>query len=127
MLDLDGRDLDTPRLRMLVEDVLQLLIQPIALGEEVVELRLTQHAPERRLRELERRVLIVLDFHNRPARIDHPIVQNRAHLDRHVVPRDDVLRRYFEGDRPEADAHHTVDRHEHKDHAGAFGVRQQLP
>jgi hypothetical protein len=33
MLDFDGRHLDPPRLGVLVEDVLQLLIQAIPLGQ----------------------------------------------------------------------------------------------
>ena len=37
---LDRRHLDAPGLRVLIEDLLQLLIQPIALRQQVVERRL---------------------------------------------------------------------------------------
>jgi hypothetical protein len=37
VLDLDGRALDAPRLRLLVDDLLQVLVEAVALGEQLVE------------------------------------------------------------------------------------------
>ena len=68
VLHLDRRHLDAPRLGVLVEDLLQLLVQPLALRQQVVELDLAEHAAQRRLRELRGRVEVVLDFHDGAAR-----------------------------------------------------------
>ena len=38
VLHLDHRDLDAPRIGVLVEDLLQLLVQLVALGQQLVEL-----------------------------------------------------------------------------------------
>ena len=62
VLHLDRRDLDAPRIGLVIEDVLQLLVQPIARGQQVVELGLSEHAAQRRLRELRRGVGVVLDL-----------------------------------------------------------------
>src|SRR5216117_3982708 len=53
---LHGRDLDAPGLGVLVDDPLELLVDLVARREEVVELDLAEHAPERRLRDLRGRV-----------------------------------------------------------------------
>ena len=98
------------------------LVQLLALGEQVVELRLPEHAPQRRLRELRRGVQVVLDLDDRPARLHHAEVDDRVDLHRHVVARDDVLRRHVEHDRPQADAHHPVDRAEDEDQARALSA-----
>ena len=95
---------------LVVEDLLQLLVQPIALRQQIVELRLSEHAPQRRLRELRRGVDVVLDLDDRLPRIDHAEVDDRVHLHRDVVARDDVLRRHVVDDRAQADAHDAVDR-----------------
>ena len=126
MLHLDRRHLDAPRIGALVEDLLQLLVQTLALRQQVVQLHLAQHAPQRRLGELRRRVVEVLDFDDRPPRIDHAEVQDRVHLDRDVVARDHVLRRHVEHDRPQADLDHAIDRREDENDAGALRLRQQL-
>jgi hypothetical protein len=56
VLHLDRRHLDAPGVGAAIEDVLKLEIQPIPFGEEVVELRLAENAPESRLSELRSRV-----------------------------------------------------------------------
>ena len=126
VLDLDRRDLDAPGIGVLVEDLLQLLVQPLALRQQLVELGLPEHAPQRRLGELGRRVEVVLDLDDRAARIHDAEVDDRVHLHRHVVARDDVLRRHVEDDRAQADAHHAVDRREDEDDPRPFGLREQL-
>ena len=47
---------------MFVQNVLELHVQAIPLGEQIVQLRLAEYAPERRLRELRRRIEEVLDL-----------------------------------------------------------------
>ena len=70
--------------------------------------------------------MIALDLDDRPARIDDAEVDDRVDLDRDVVARDDVLRRHVHDDRPQAHAHHAIDRREHEDDAGPLRLRQQL-
>ena len=85
------------------------------------------YAPRYRLRELQRRVLVVLDLHDRSPGIDHAVVQDGAHLDGDVVARDDILRRHLEDHGAQPDAHHPVDRRKHEDDAGALWTRQTSP
>ena len=126
VLHFDGRHLDAPRIRALIQDLLQVLVEPFALRQQVVELDLAEHAPQRGLGQLRRRVDVVLDFHDRPARIHDAEIEHRVHLDRDVVSRDDVLRRDIEHHRPQADPHDAIDRCEHEDDAGPFGLGQEL-
>ena len=83
------------------------LVQLLALGEQVVELRLAEHAAQRRLRELRGGVEVVLDLDDRAWRgsIDAE-VDDRVDLHRDVVARDDVLRRHVVHHRAQAHAHH---------------------
>ncbi len=57
VLDLDRRDLDPPRLGLRVDHVLERLVEMLALGQQRVEVGATQHRPQRRLRDLQRRGL----------------------------------------------------------------------
>src|SRR3989442_6290321 len=109
LLDLDGRHLYPPGLGVLVDDPLELLVDLVARRQEVVQLDLTEHAPQRRLGDLRGRVEIVLDRDHRSLRIDHSEVDDGADLQRHVVARDHVLRRQVERDGLEAPLHHLVD------------------
>src|SRR5207249_5055659 len=61
---LDGGDLDSPVLRAFVDDLPQQLVDLLAIREQLVELYLAEHREQRRLRELARRVQIVLDLHH---------------------------------------------------------------
>ena len=95
-------------------------------GEQVVELGLAQHAPQRGLRELRRRVVEVLDLDDGPPRVHHAEEDHRVDLHGHVVARDDVLRRDVEDDRAQADAHHPVDWREDQHDARPFRLGQEL-
>jgi hypothetical protein len=56
VLDLDRRDLDPPRLGLLVDDLLQVLVELLALGQQRVEVGLAEHRAQRGLRDLQRRL-----------------------------------------------------------------------
>jgi hypothetical protein len=105
----------------LIEDLLQLLIQPFTLRQEVVQLHLPQHAAQRGLRELRRGEVVVLDFDDGPVGIHHTEVDDRVHLDRHVVSRNHILGRHVQHHRAQADADHAINRPEHQADAGPFG------
>jgi hypothetical protein len=75
VLDLDDRDLDAPGRGLLVDDRLQDRVDLLALRQQLVELMLAEHRPQRRLRDLRRRDHEVLDLHDRGLlRIDDPEV-----------------------------------------------------
>ena len=93
MLDLDVGDLDAPGVGLLVEDVLDVGVQLVALGQHLVELVLAEHRAQRGLRQLAGRLQIVLDLDDRPLRVDHAEVEHGVDLHRDVVARDHVLAR----------------------------------
>src|SRR5438128_1512083 len=61
VLHLDDRPFDAPGAGGLVGDLLQDRVDLLALGEQLVELVLAEHGPQRRLRDLRRRDHEVLD------------------------------------------------------------------
>ena len=52
MLDLDVGDLDAPGIGLRVEDLLDVDVELLALGQHLVEVVLAEHRAQRRLREL---------------------------------------------------------------------------
>ena len=62
VLHFDGRHLDPPGIGALIEDLLQLLIEVVPLRQQIIQIDLAQHAAQRRLRQLRRGVVVVLDF-----------------------------------------------------------------
>src|SRR3989449_8813202 len=107
---------------LLVDDPLELLVDLVARREEVVELDLAEHAPERRLRDLRGRVEVVLDGDHRPLRVHDAEVDDRADLERDVIARDHVLRRDVEGHRLEAHPDHLVDERHEQDEPRAVAL-----
>ena len=114
VLDLDDRDLDAPRLGLLVDDLLQLLVEPLALGQELVEVGAAEHGAQRRLGDLRGGRRERLDRRHRRRRVDDAEVADRGDPGRDVVARDQLLGRDRHRDRPQVDAHHPV-------HAGPQG------
>src|SRR3954470_20449528 len=123
-LHLDGADLDAPGLGMEVEDLLQLLVDLLPLGEEIVELQLPEGGSERRLGELGGRVEEILHLDDGALRVDDPEVDHRAHLQADVVAGDDVLRRHVPGHGAEVDLHHAVDAGDDPVEARALRLRE---
>ena len=122
VLDLDVGDLDPPRVRLRVEDTLDIQVEFVALREHFVELVLAEHRAQRRLSELARRLVEVRHLNDRFFRLDHAEVDHRVHLDGHVVARDHVLAGYVHYDRAQVDAHHLLDTGNHQDQSGAFDI-----
>ena len=117
VLDLDGRDLHAPGLGLVVDDLLQVLVEALALGQQRVELGLAEHRAQRRLRDLRGRGQHVLDLDDRPGRVDDAEVGDRGDARGHVVAGDDVLRRDLQRDRAQAHADHAVDAGQQQDQA----------
>src|SRR6188508_3355545 len=58
----------------LVDDLLQVLVEPLALGEQLIEIRLAEHRAQRGLGDLRGGEQEVLDLDDRLVRVDHPEV-----------------------------------------------------
>ena len=80
MLDLDVRHLDAPGVGLVVEHRLDVLVQLLALGEELVELVLAEDRAQRGLRELARRLVEIRHLDDGELRIDDAEVDHRVHL-----------------------------------------------
>src|SRR6266545_1383144 len=123
LLHLDRRDLHAPRLGVLVDDPLQLLVHLVAGGQQVVQLHLAEHAAQRGLGQLGRRVHVILDREEGLLGIDDAEEDDRVDLDRDVVTGDDVLGRHVGGHRAQADAlPDLVDEGHQQDQAGAVAL-----
>ena len=120
VLDLDRRDLDAPGLGLLVDDLLQLDVEPLALGEQRVELGLAEHRAQRGLRDLGGGEEEVLDLGDRLVRVDDAEVGDGVDAHGDVVLGDDLLRRHVQRDRSQVDADHLVDERDQQDQAGAL-------
>ena len=86
MLDLDVGNLDAPVVRALVENSLDVGIEPVALREHVVELVLAQDRTQCRLRQLAGRFEHVGDTDDGFLGVDDTEVDDRIHPHRHIVP-----------------------------------------
>ena len=124
VLDLDGRDLDPPRVGVLVDDVLERLVELLPLAQQHVEIGLAQHRAQRRLGDLRGRHEEALDVDDRARGVDHAEVADRVHLGGHVVTRDQVLRRDVERHRAQVHAHHPVDGRDQQDQPRALHAEQ---
>ena len=113
-----------PGVGALVQDVLQVHVQPFSLRQKVVEVDLAEDTPERGLRELGGGVVVALDLDDRAPGIHHAEIDHGVHLDRDVVPGDDILRRHVHDDRPQTDTDHAVDREKDQGESSAFRLRQ---
>ena len=76
--------------------LLDVEVEPLALGQQLVELVLAEHRAQRGLRELAGGLEELRDLDHRLLRVDHAEVQHRVDLHRDVVARDHVLRRHVE-------------------------------
>src|SRR5262245_17201161 len=115
-LDLHGRDLDTPPLGLLVEHVLDVGIELVALGQHLVEIVLAEHPAQRGLRKLAGGGEIVVDLNHRALGIDDAEIDHGVDFDRHVVARNHVLGRHLVDDHAKIDPHHLLhQRHEQEE------------
>src|SRR4029453_2080910 len=79
-LDLHGGHLDAPRFGLLVEHVLDIGVELVALGQHLVEVVLAQHPTQRGLRELAGCKEIVIDLNDRTFGVDYGEIDHRIHL-----------------------------------------------
>src|SRR6266849_6131285 len=125
LLHFDFGDFDAPRLGVLVENDLKFGIHLIALRENFIELELPHDAAQRSLRELRRRVLIVLHLRHREVCVHNAEVTDGIHFHGDVVTRDDVLGWYIQSFEAQIDAIERLDRPKNQPQARSFGLGQQ--
>src|SRR5499427_3022765 len=115
-LDLHGRHLDTPPLGLLVEHILDIGVELVALGQHLVEVVLAEDPAQRGLRKLAGCGEIIVDLNYRALGVDDAEIDHGVHFHRHVVARDHVLGRHLVDDHAEIDPHHLLhQRHEQEE------------
>jgi hypothetical protein len=95
-------------------------VEPLALGEQLVEFGLAEYRAQRGLRDLRGGEQEVFDLDYRPGRVDHPEVGDGVDAGGHVVAGDHLLRRDVERHRAQVDFDHAVDERDQEDQARAL-------
>ena len=119
-LELDGGDLDPPPFGLLVENVLDVGIELVALGQHLVEVVLAQDPAQRGLGELARSRQVIADLDDRALGVDNAKIDDGADLDRDVIAGNHVLRRNFIDEDAQVDAHHLLHQRHQQKEKGAF-------
>src|SRR5215475_10046253 len=121
-LDLHGRYLDTPPLGLLVEHILNVGVELVALGQHLVEVVLAQDPAQRGLRKLAGCGEIIVDLNHRALGIDDAEVDHGINFDRHVVARNHVLGRHLVDDHAEIDPHHLLHQRHEQEESRSLGA-----
>ena len=106
---------------------LQPLVDVLALGQQLIEVGLAEHAAQRRLGDLRRRAEMVDDLDDGVVRVDDAEVDDGVHLDRDVVARDALLARHVHRHRAQVDLHHAVDDRQEDEQARSLGADRGGP
>ncbi len=85
MLDLHIADLDAPGVGLLIEDILDIRIELLPLGQHLIQFVLAQHRAQGGLRQLAGGGEKILHLNDRLVGSDHTKIDHRVHLDRNVV------------------------------------------
>ena len=94
---------------MMVQNLLQLLVQFIALGEQIIQFNLAQHVPQGGLRQQRCGHLVVLHLDDGSRGIDHPVVDNRIHFYAHVILGYDYLLGHVNREDPQVEQNYSID------------------
>jgi CheY-like chemotaxis protein len=120
VLDLDIDDLDAPSVGLVVEDPLDVSVQALALGEQLVQIVLSEHRAQGGLGELAGGHLEFLDLDDRFFGVDHLEIEHRIDAHGDVVLGDQVLFGDIHGDHAQVDANELLDRRDDDDEPGSF-------
>jgi hypothetical protein len=82
VLDLDHRHLHAPGLGLVVDDLLQVLVEALPLGQQLVEVGPSQYRAQRRLGDLRGGRCEGLDLVNSGRWVDHAEVADSRHFGR---------------------------------------------
>src|SRR5262245_6485800 len=121
--DLDGGHLDAPCLGLLVEHVLDVGVELVALGQHLVEIVLAQNPAQRGLRQLASRSEIIENLNHRALGVDDAEIDDGVHLDRDVVARNHVLGWHLVDDDAKINPHHLLDQRNEKEETRSLGAR----
>src|ERR1017187_3890553 len=124
LLHFHARDLDAPRLGLLVNDLLQFLVDDIALREQVVQRRLAEHAAQGRLRDERGRLPEIFHLHHRRVRVHDAKINHRVHRGGHVVARHHFLLGHVNRHHAQIHLHHLVHHRDQKNDARPFRTLQ---
>jgi hypothetical protein len=89
---------DAPLNGRIVDHQLKALVEPLAVGQQIVQIALSDDRAQRRLCHLGYSEWIVLDVDNRPHWIYHAEVNDSIHFDRDVVAGYAILRGHGHSD-----------------------------
>ena len=120
MLDLDIGDLDSPGIGLLIENLLDVAVQPVTFRQHLVEVVLAEHGAQGGLRELAGRRPEILDLDDRALRIDDAEIEDGTHLDGNIVARDHILWRHVFHHHAQINPHHLLDERNEDDQAGSL-------
>src|SRR5439155_17960936 len=124
VLYLARSDFDAPRFGLPVDDLLQLLVDRLALREQVIQGGLAEYTAQRRLRHQRSGFEKVLHFHDGGLRIDHAKINNRIDRHRHVVTRHYLLPFDADGDDAQIHSDHAIDNRDEKNQTRPFRAEQ---
>ncbi len=124
VLDLHGCHFHPPGFGLAIDDFLQLLVDDIALREQVIQRGLAEHAAQRRLRHQRGGFEKVLHLHDGGLRIDDAEINNRIDRHWHVVTRHDLLLLDTDGDDAQIHPHHFINYRDEKNQSRPFGAQQ---
>src|SRR5207245_4805581 len=113
-----------PRFGLPIDDLLQFLVDRLALRKQVIQGGLTEHAAQGRLRHKRSGFEKVLYFHDRGLWIDDPEIHNRIDRHRHVVTRHYLLLLDTDGDDAQIHSHHAIDDRDEENQSGSFCAEQ---
>src|SRR5262249_28646542 len=120
VLDLHVGDLDAPGLGALVEDLLNVGVQFLTLGQQIVHLVLAEHGAQRGLRHLAGGLVGVRNLDDRLAGIHHSEVHHRVDFDRDVVAGDDILFGHIQHDDAQVHLAHLLQHRKYEHHTRTF-------
>jgi hypothetical protein len=117
---------------MLVDHILDLLVDPGRVRQQLIEAEPSHHVAHGCLADLVDGVVDVLDRDHRALRIGDVIIGHRGDTDRDVVLGDDLLRRNLHGNGTQRRTHHLLEGHENQReprpaYAGKFAEQKHHP
>ena len=95
---LDAGDLHAPRTGLRINHLLELGVDLVPLGQQMIEVGLAQNAPQRCLADQRRCAHVIEHLDYRLFGIDYPEIDDRVDFHRHVVASDGLLRWDLERD-----------------------------
>ena len=120
VLYLDDADLDAPRFGLLVNYLLELLVDLVAVNEQLIQIRLAQHRSQTCLRNLPGSAIIVFHLDDGARGVEDAIVRHGIDPNSDIVSCDRLLGRDVQGDHSQVYLHHAI--HERDDQKDTWSL-----